>query len=41
VGAGVGGEEGVVMEAGEVEGVGGESKGGRLAGEGVPAMLAA
>ena len=28
------------MEAGEVEGVGGEVKGGRLVGEGVPLMLA-
>jgi len=28
------------MEAGEVEGFGGEVKGGRLAGEGVPLMLA-
>jgi len=40
-GVGVGGEEGVGMEAGEVEGDGGEVKGGRLAGEGVPLMLAA
>ena len=28
------------MEAGEAEGVGGEVKGGRLVGEGVPLMLA-
>ena len=38
--AGVGGEEEVEMEAGEVEGVGGEVKGGRLVGEEVPLMLA-
>ena len=36
----MGGKEGVGMEAGEVEGAGGEVKGGRLAGEGVPWMLA-
>jgi len=41
VGAGMGGEEGVGMEAEEVEGDGGEVKGARLAGEGVPLMLAA
>ena len=35
-GEGEGGEEGVGMEAGEVEGVGGEVKGGPLAGEEVP-----
>jgi len=40
VGAGVGGEEEVGMEAGEVEGVGGEVKGELLVGEGVPLMLA-
>jgi len=40
VGAGVGGEEGVGMEAGEVEGVGREVKGGQLAGKGVPLMVA-
>jgi len=34
------GEEGVGMEAGEVEGVGGEVKGGQLAGKGVPLMVA-
>ena len=34
------GEEGVGMEAGDVEGVGGEVKGGQLVGEGVPLMLA-
>jgi len=28
------------MEAGEVEGIGGEVKGGQLAGEGVPLMVA-
>jgi len=38
---GEGGREGVRMEAGEVEGDGGEVKGGRLAGERVPLMLAA
>ena len=38
--AGVGGEEGVGMEAGEVGGVGGEGNGGRLVGDGVPFMLA-
>jgi len=37
----MGGEEGVGMEAEEVEGDGGEVKGARLAGEGVPLMLAA
>jgi len=37
---GVGGEEGVGMEAGEVEGVGGEVTGGQLAGEWVPLMVA-
>ena len=37
----MGGEEGVGMEAGEVEGDGGEVGGGRLAGEGVPLLLAA
>ena len=31
---------GVGMEAGEVGGVGGAVKGGRLAGEGVPSMMA-
>jgi len=36
----VGGEEGVGMEAGEVEGVGGQVKWGLLVGEGVPLMLA-
>jgi len=40
VGAGVGGEEGVGMEAGEAEGDGGAVKGGQLAGEGVPLMVA-
>ena len=40
MGAGVGGEEGVGMEAGEGEGVGGEGKGGQLAGEEVPSMVA-
>ena len=40
MGAGVGGEEGVEMEAGEVEGVGGEVKGGQLAGEEVLLMVA-
>jgi len=40
VGAGVGGEEGVGMEAGEVEGVGGELTGGHLDGEWVPLMVA-
>ena len=39
MGAGVGGKEGVGMEAGEVEGVGGEVKGGQPAGEGVPLMV--
>jgi len=38
VGSGGGGEEGV--EAGKVEGVGGEVKGGWLFGEGVPLMMA-
>jgi len=37
---GVGGEEGVGMEAGEVEGVGEEVKGGQLPGKGVPLMVA-
>jgi len=37
---GVGGEEGVKMEAGEVEGVGGEVKRGQVAGKGVPLMVA-
>jgi len=32
-------EEGVGMEAGEVEGVGGEVKGGELVGEGGPLMV--
>jgi len=41
VGLGEGGEEGVGMEAGAVEGDGVEMKGGRLAGERVPLMLAA
>jgi len=36
----VGGAEGVGMKAGEVEGVGGEVKGGRLFEEGVLLMLA-
>jgi len=36
----VGREGGVVMEAGEVEAVGGEVKGGQLAGKGVPLMVA-
>jgi len=36
----VGGVEGVGREAGEVEGVGGQVKKGRLFGEGVPLMLA-
>ena len=40
MGAGVGGKEGVGMEAGELEGVGGEVKGGQLAGKGVPLMVA-
>ena len=40
MGAGVGGEQGVGMEAGEVEGVGEEVKGGHLVGEGVPLMVA-
>jgi len=40
VGAGVGGEEGVGMEAGEVEGVGWEVTWGQLAGEWVPLMMA-
>jgi len=40
VGAEVGGEEGVGMEAGEVEGIGGEVKGGQLDGEEVPLMVA-
>jgi len=40
VGAGAGGEEEVGMETGEVEGVGGAAKGGRLGWEGVPLMLA-
>jgi len=40
VGVGVGGEEGVVMEAGEVEGVGGKVKGGQVAGKRVPLMVA-
>ena len=35
----MGGEEGVGMEAGEVEGVGREVKGGQLAGKGVPLMV--
>jgi len=35
---GVGGEEGVGMEVGEVEGVGGEEKGGQLSGKGVLLM---
>jgi len=39
VGAGVGGEEGVGMETGEVEGVGGEVKGGQLVGKGVLLMV--
>ena len=37
---GVGGEQGVRMETGEVEGVGGEVKGGQIAGEEVPLMVA-
>ena len=40
MGAGVGEEEGVGIEAGRVEGVGGEVKGGHLAGEEVPLMVA-
>ena len=36
MGAGVGGEQGVRMESGEVEGVGGEVTGGQLPGEWVP-----
>jgi len=40
VGAGVGVEEGVGMEAGEVAGVGGEVKREQLVGDGVPLMLA-
>jgi len=36
-----GGEKGVGMDAGSVEGYGGEVKGERLTGEGVPLMLAA
>ena len=40
MGTGVGGEEEVGIEAGEVDGVGGEVKGGRLVGEGVLLMLA-
>jgi len=36
----VGGEEGVGMEAGEVEGVWGEVQGGHLARKGVPLMVA-
>jgi len=40
VGAGVGGKEGVGMEAGEVGGVGGEVKGEQPVGEGVPLMEA-
>jgi len=36
----VGREERVGMEAGEVEGFGGEVKGGQVAGEGVPLMVA-
>ena len=40
MGAGVGGEEGVGMEAGEVEGVGSEVKGGQSTGEWVPLMVA-
>jgi len=39
VGEGVGGEEGVGMETGEVEGVGGEVKGGQLPGKEVPLMV--
>jgi len=39
-GGGGGGGEGVGMEAGEVEGVGGEVKGGQLGGKGVPLMVA-
>jgi len=38
--AGVGGEEGVGMEVGEVEEVEGEVKGGPLAGEEVPFVVA-
>jgi len=37
---GVGGEEGVGMEAGEGEGVGGDVKGEQLTGEWVPLMVA-
>ena len=40
MGAGVGEEQGVRMEEGEVEGVGGEVTGGQLAGEWVPLMVA-
>ena len=40
MGTEVGGVEGVERRAGEVEGVGGEVKGGRLFGEGVLLMLA-
>ena len=40
MGARVGVEEGVGMEAGEVEGVEGEMKGGHLPGEGIPLMVA-
>jgi len=38
--AGEGGEEGVGMEAGEVEGVGEEVKGGQVVGKGVQLMVA-
>jgi len=40
VGAGEGGKEGVGMEAGEVEGVGGGVTGGPLAGTGRPLPVA-
>jgi len=40
VGTGVGEDEGVGMEAGEVEGVEGGVKGGHLAGEGLLLMVA-
>ena len=37
--ASAGGEQGVGVEAGEVEGVEGEVKGGQLPGKGVPLMV--
>ena len=40
MGAGVGGEQGVRMESGEVEGVEGEVTGGQVGGEWVSSMVA-